>query len=171
MQAGELGVPRVPPLPASAALAEPSIRPLVIRAKKNPLAVTRSAGFPLAGEKSTLARHCERGEESKPFAILQALISFLQLSQICETLREMPSPAYLLKDAGYTVSELKTMLRDLFTNGRFTSVSGGAKSGGLEYLPFEQQMIEIKAEIQRLSGQVPANKTYADFRTNRLDAY
>lgn len=83
----------------------------------------------------------------------------------------MPSPAYLLKDAGYTVSELKTMLRDLFTNGRFTSVSGGAKSGGLEYLPFEQQMIEIKAEIQRLSGQVPANKTYADFRTNRLDAY
>lgn len=63
----------------------------------------------------------------------------------------MPSPAFILRGL-FTSAELAAMLKDLFQNGRFTSLSGGAKSSGIEYLPFPQQVIEIRAELDRLAG-------------------
>lgn len=73
----------------------------------------------------------------------------------------MPSPQYLLKDL-FTVEELEAMLKELFQFGRFTSLSGAAKSGGIEFLPFEQQMIEIRAELDRLNGEITPKKIYMD---------
>ena len=69
----------------------------------------------------------------------------------------MPSPAYLLRDL-FTVAELQAAIKDLMTNGRFTSLSGSSKSSGIEYMPFEQQMIELRAELNRLLGITPPQK-------------
>ena len=72
-------------------------------------------------------------------------------------MREMPSPAFILRDL-FTAAELTAMLKDLFQNGRFTSLAGGAKSSGIEYLPFPQQVIEIRAELDRLNGTTRPNR-------------
>ena len=69
----------------------------------------------------------------------------------------MPSPAYILRDL-FTADELRALIKDLLTNGRFTSLSGGAKSSNIEYLPFDQQMIELRAELNRLTGATPPQK-------------
>ncbi|NCX61641.1 MAG: hypothetical protein EBW84_02765 [Betaproteobacteria bacterium] len=69
----------------------------------------------------------------------------------------MPSPAYLLRDL-FTVDELKAAIKDLLMNGRFTSLSAGAKTSGIEYMPFDQQMIELRAELNRLLGTTPPQK-------------
>lgn len=69
----------------------------------------------------------------------------------------MPSPAFILRDL-FTAAELTAMLKDLFQNGRFTSLEGGAKSSGIEYLPFPQQVIEIRAELDRLNGTTRPNR-------------
>ena len=72
-------------------------------------------------------------------------------------MRAMPSPAFILRDL-FTAAELTAMLKDLFENGRFTSLAGGAKSSGIEYLPFPQQVIEIRAELDRLNGTTRPNR-------------
>ena len=76
-------------------------------------------------------------------------------------MRAMPSPAFILRDL-FTAAELTAMLKDLFENGRFTSLAGGAKSSGIEYLPFPQQVIEIRAEIDRLNSTQLPSKVYMD---------
>lgn len=76
-------------------------------------------------------------------------------------IREMPSPAYILRGL-FTAAELTAMLKDLFQNGRFTSLAGGAKSSGIEYLPFPQQVIEIRAELDRLNSAQLPSKVYMD---------
>lgn len=76
-------------------------------------------------------------------------------------MRAMPSPAFILRDL-FTAAELTAMLKDLFENGRFTSLAGGAKSSGIEYLPFPQQVIEIRAEIDRLNSTQLPSKIYMD---------
>ncbi len=69
----------------------------------------------------------------------------------------MPSPAYVYRDL-FTADELRAMIVDLATNGRFTSLSGGAKSSTRDYLPFAQQLIELRAELDRLNGVTAANR-------------
>jgi hypothetical protein len=69
----------------------------------------------------------------------------------------VPSPAFIYRDL-FTVAELEAMIIDLATNGRFTSLSGGSKSGGIEHLPFMQQMIELRAELNRLQGTARAQR-------------
>lgn len=75
--------------------------------------------------------------------------------------RAMPSPAFILRDL-FTAVELSAMLKDIFQNGRFTSLSGSAKSSGIEYLPFPQQVIEIRAELDRLNSTQLPSKVYMD---------
>jgi hypothetical protein len=75
--------------------------------------------------------------------------------------RAMPSPAFILRDL-FTAAELTAMLKDLFQNGRFTSLSGASKSSGIEYLPFPQQVIEIRAELDRLNSTQLPSKVYMD---------
>tara|TARA_R110000868_G_scaffold143470_1_gene361652 strand:- start:127 stop:402 length:276 start_codon:yes stop_codon:yes gene_type:complete len=72
-------------------------------------------------------------------------------------IREMPSPAYILRGL-FTAAELTAMLKELFQFGRFTSLAGGAKNSGIEYMPFEQQVIEIRAELDRLNGTTRPNR-------------
>lgn len=73
----------------------------------------------------------------------------------------MPSPQFILRGL-FAADELTAMLKDLFQNGRFTSLAGGAKSSGIEYLPFPQQVIEIRAELDRLNGTQLPSKVYMD---------
>ena len=69
----------------------------------------------------------------------------------------MPSPAYIFRDL-FTVAELQTMIQELATGGRITSVSGSGKSASFEHIPFSQLMIELRAELNRLSGIGRASK-------------
>jgi hypothetical protein len=64
----------------------------------------------------------------------------------------MPSPAGLFYNL-FTVSQLQTMLQELAINGMITSIGGGAKSGGFSRLSPEQMGIELRAELNRLTGQ------------------
>lgn len=82
----------------------------------------------------------------------------------------MGSPAYLFKDL-FTAAELRAMLIELATTGMITSLSGGAKSGQFSRLDPMQLGIELRAELNRLGGVVPANKVYSDFRTNLIDGF
>jgi hypothetical protein len=69
----------------------------------------------------------------------------------------MPSPAYIFRDL-FTVAELQTMLRDLATTGRISSLGGAAKSSSFENIPYAQLLIELRAELNRLQGHCRAQK-------------
>ncbi len=73
----------------------------------------------------------------------------------------MPSPAYLLRDL-YTEAELTAMLKELFTTGIITAMSGAAKSGSFARLSPQQQAIELRAELDRLNGESVPKKIYMD---------
>lgn len=61
------------------------------------------------------------------------------------------------------------MLRELAETGTITSISGGGKSGQFSRLDPMQLGIELRAELNRLGGVVPASKVYSEFRTSQLD--
>ncbi len=64
---------------------------------------------------------------------------------------QMPSPAFVFKDL-FTAEELRTMLRELALTGRIQSLSGGQKSGSFSVLDPAQLAIELRAELNRLTG-------------------
>lgn len=73
----------------------------------------------------------------------------------------MPSPAYILRGL-FTAAELTAMLKELVQFGRFTSLAGGQKNNVIEYMPFDQQVIEIRAELDRLNSTQLPKKVYMD---------
>ena len=82
----------------------------------------------------------------------------------------MPSPSGIFKGL-FTASQLQAMLVELATNGMITSLSGGGKSGQFSRIDPMQLGIELRSELNRIGGVVPASKVYQDFRTNNLDAF
>jgi hypothetical protein len=53
-------------------------------------------------------------------------------------------------------------MKELFETGMITSLSGGAKSGGFARLSAERQAIEIRAELDRLAGEITPKKINMD---------
>ena len=69
----------------------------------------------------------------------------------------MPSPAFIFRDL-FTVAELQEMITTAATTGRISSLGGAAKSSSFEHIPFDQLLIELRAELNRLQGRARAQK-------------
>ena len=63
----------------------------------------------------------------------------------------MPSPQYLFRDL-YSVTELRTMLRELATTGRIQSTSGQGRSESFALMDAATLAFELRAELNRLNG-------------------
>jgi hypothetical protein len=70
----------------------------------------------------------------------------------------VPSPAFILRDVGFTADEIKALIRELITTGRINSLGGAAKTSSFENVPFPQLLIELRAELDRLTGVVRPQK-------------
>lgn len=80
----------------------------------------------------------------------------------------MPSPAYIFRDL-FTVAELQAMIIDIAQNGQITSLSGGAKSSTFDQIPVTQLLIELRAELNRLTGRGRAQKVQNRFVESGFD--
>ena len=78
--------------------------------------------------------------------------------------REMPSPRRLFRN--FTTAQIQQLLTSGFDRalyGTFTSLSGGAKSSGLENMDLGELLMEANYELGIRGGTVGPTKTYQDF--------
>jgi hypothetical protein len=80
----------------------------------------------------------------------------------------MPSPRRLFRN--FTTSQIQQLLDSGFDRalyGTFTSLSGGAKSSGIQNMDLSELLMEANYELGIRGGTLGPTKTYQDFTGNR----